>query len=108
MSLTISFSFTGDDLSLYSELSGVPSAVGLEENTAVDYPPAENQLGKIPCCHVRTVPEDGDGVDLCLLLDTVLKLFYHMCAQLAVNNKLPHPVAVVFARHELQQEIPLG
>jgi hypothetical protein len=46
------------DLSLCSELSGVPSADGLEENTAVDYPPAENQLGKIPCCHVRTVPED--------------------------------------------------
>ena len=72
--------------------SGSLSLAGLNENATVDYPPAENQLGEIPCCHVCMIPEDRNGMDLRLLLDAVFKFFYNMCAQFTVNDQLPHPV----------------
>ena len=66
---------------------GSPSTVSFDENTAVDYPPAENQLGEISCCHVCMVPENGDGMDLGLFLDTGFKFFYYVCAQFPIHNR---------------------
>jgi hypothetical protein len=40
-------------------------------------------------------------VELCLFLDTVLKLLSHMCTQFPVNNQLPHLVPVLLAGDKL-------
>ena len=83
-----------------------PSPAGLDENATVNYPPAENQLGEVSCCHVCMAPEHGDGMDLRLLFNAVFKFFYYVCAQFPIHNQLPHMVPSMVAVDKFKTEIP--
>ena len=92
---------------LYAVIIMVGSTGRFHEYPSMNDAPAENQLDQIPGGYIVPVLEDGNGMNTCLLFDTVLKLFHHVFAQFPVYDQPTHLLVTLPAGNKFQGEITL-
>jgi hypothetical protein len=76
--ITRSFPHTGHRTVISPGMIGVAFPADLQEYTAMDNPPADNQLYQVYRGNIFTALEHGDRTHLCLVFNTAFKFLHDM------------------------------